>query len=122
MFSFYKLLEMLEQEDHCGNGKVCSRWKEKDNSCNPGCQQAGVEESGTCVYFNNEKNEQENCPCYILKKDEIEESIVIRKPEDPINTHRFFTHAELRAAARRRFSPEELKIMGKRYAKYKGEE
>jgi hypothetical protein len=74
MFSFYKLLETLEQEDHCGDGKVCARWEKKGNTCIPGCQQAGIigTEGGTCVYFNNEKNEQENCPCYIEKKDEAE--------------------------------------------------
>jgi hypothetical protein len=69
MFSFYKL---LEQENYCGDGKVCAKWKEKDNSCTPGCQQAGISEDGTCVYFNDEKNEQENCPCYVEKKDEAE--------------------------------------------------
>jgi len=72
MFSFYKLLEVLEQEDYCGNGKVCSKWKKKDNLCIPGCKQAGVSEAGRCVYFNNEKNRQHNCPCYVEKKDEAE--------------------------------------------------
>jgi hypothetical protein len=71
MLSFYKLLEILEQEDHCGDGKICSKWEKKENLCIPGCQQAGISEGGTCVYFNDEKNEQENCPCFIEKKDEI---------------------------------------------------
>ena len=72
MFSFYKLLEMLEQEDHCGDGKVCVKWKDKDNTCISGCQRAGISEQGTCVYYDSEKNKQEDCPCYVEKKDEAE--------------------------------------------------
>ena len=69
MFSFYKLIEMTEQLDKCGDGKICARWEKKDNTCIPGCQQAGISEDGTCVYFNDEKNAQPNCPCYEKKKD-----------------------------------------------------
>ena len=115
MFSFYKLVEALEilEEDKWmksagvdPSGRYSSQWKrlmtraaelrKKERSSS-----VSGPPSSSGYSVDSFRNAQ------VSKKLAKAESLVVKKPGDPIG--RFITQDECRAAARERYTPEELK-------------